>query len=205
MEQKLNEILMRSFEVFLKCGFKSVTMDDVAKSLRMSKKTLYQYVKDKNDLVYKVMEFGRDMDQTAIEMIRSSGYNAIDESYEISKFVLSKVKNMHPSLFFDLEKYYPEAWGIMEQHKEGYICDCVLRNLKKGISEGLYRNNLNAEFVATMHMHIMDMLFHMHSEHPEIKLGFDEMYVEMFRYHIRGIASDKGREYLKEKIKKELY
>lgn len=189
----------------MKYGVKSVTMDDVAKNLRMSKKTLYQYVSDKKDLVKKVMEFGKNMDETAVTMICSGDGNAIDQNYEISKFVLSKVKNIHPSVFFDLEKYYPEAWEVMEGHKEDFIYGCILDNIKLGMKEGLYREDLHPELTALTYVHAIDMIFHMFAEHPEVKMSFEDMYLQSFRYHIRGIASEKGREYLKDKIKKEHY
>jgi AcrR family transcriptional regulator len=200
MEDKLQSILAQSFEVFLRYGFKSVTMDDVAKNLRISKKTLYKHVKDKNDLVYKVMDFGRGMEMCMIDEIRDKKLNAIDENFEISKFVLDKLNNIHPSIFFDLEKYYPEAWAIMVDHRENYVMTCVLKNLEQGIKEGWYREDIDAMIIARLHSTMMDVLFH-----PEQVPGhrFKEIYIEMFRYHIRGIASDKGRKYLVEKMKKE--
>lgn len=189
----------------MKYGVKSVTMDDIARNLGISKKTLYKYVKDKNDLVVKVMASSQQFDVMAIEAICGKKLNAIDENYEISKFVLQKLNGIHPSIFFDLEKYYPKAWQIFEEHKNSFIHQCVCNNIERGMEEGLYRSDIRPQLMSLLYVRMMDMLFRMYSEHPEMRMSLNDMYLEVFRYHIRGIASEKGLEYLKMKIKKEHY
>ncbi len=186
----------------MRYGIKSVTMDDVARNLGMSKKTLYKYVTDKRDLVKKVMMMGRQEDVRVISEVMSKNLNAIDENFEISKFVVEKVKNIHPSIFYDLEKYYSDAWKVFEEHKQEFIYDCVYQNLEKGMKEGLYRNDLNASIISKLYVSKMDDIWDTQL-FPPGEYRFDKVYMEMFRYHIRGIASDKGIEYLIEKVKKE--
>ena len=202
MDEKLKELLTKVGDIFMRYGIKSVTMDDLARQLGVSKKTLYKYVSDKRDLVNKTFENFLDEDKCMVDNISKKNLNAIDEVFEISENILANIKDIHPSIFFDLQKYYPEAWNIFQQHKHNFVFECVELNLKKGIGEGLYRDNMNCEIIAKSYVnHIHDIF------DPELfppgKYSYTDLYLELFRYHIRGIASPKGVEYLKEKIKKE--
>ncbi len=110
---KEQQIIADAIKVFMTYGIKSVTMDDVAKHLRMSKKTLYQYVSDKNDLVKKCLDRDCQVTEVLVKEVLSKGLNAIEENFEISKHIVEDLKNIHPSIFYDLEKYYPDAWNTM--------------------------------------------------------------------------------------------
>ncbi len=202
MEEKEREIVAAAGEVFMRLGIKSVNMDDVSRQLGISKKTLYKYVKDKNDLVYKSMQMHMEVEDCAIEDILSRNLNAIDENMEIMKFVVSMLKNVHPSVIFDMEKYHPVVCKEMFDNRHETIYECVLNNLKKGVEEGLYRNNLNVDVIAKIYINSTDAILDQSPIHIE-GISFSEKFKEYFRYHIRGIASDKGRAYLKEKYSKE--
>ncbi len=203
METKKQAILEKVAELFMRYGIKSVTMDDVAKALKMSKKTLYTFVSDKGDLVRQVMAGHCDLEMAACELIRENNLdNAMDELLEITKFVTAQIKNVHPSIHYDLEKYYPEAWGELEKHKLNYIYGTVVDNLNRGIEQGFYRENVNTAIIARLYVYKLDMFFD-----PEIfppkEYNFLEVYMEMMRYHIRGVASKKGLEYLEKKAPQE--
>lgn len=198
----MNELIERATETFMKFGIRSVTMDDLARNLRVSKKTLYQVASDKGDLVMKCMEYGNEQDQCAVLEIRSKELNAIDELYEISKMVSEHLKDVHPSIFYDLEKYYPEAWDAMHSFKHDYIYKCIHANLENGKEEGLYRVDANAHVIAMIYTRLIPDLLDPEAM-PEAKLSSAEIYLEFFRYHIRGIASQKGIDYLKKKVQEE--
>ena len=202
MENKSNELYIQVMGLFLQFGIKSLTMDDVARKLGISKKTLYKHVTDKNDLVTKVMEEGCNIEVDFIEKVSKAKLNAIDENFEISKFVKEKVTHMHPSIFYDMQKYHPKAWGVMESHRSNFIATWVEKNLKKGIKEGLFRKDLNVDVAKDLYLgHVENM---MTERFPSMKqYSFTEVYLELFRYHIRGIASEKGIKYLIEKVTKE--
>ena len=202
MEEKEKEIITRAGEIYMKYGLKSVTMDDMARQLSISKKTLYKYVSDKADLVKKVMSSFKEQDQQEVTLICQNAQNSIDEVFGISKKVVEILADTHPSIFYDLEKYYPEAWEIMCNHHDHFVMDCVKKNLDKGKEEGLYRSDLNTDIIAKVYTSRMDEIF---SEDlfPASQYNRAELYLELFRYHIRGIASPKGIEYLKEKVQKE--
>lgn len=177
-------------------------MDDVARELRISKKTLYQYVKDKNDLVCQTLTFHCKSEVTVSGEIISRNANAIDELIEISKYVSQQLKQVHPSIHYDLEKYYPDAWRIFTAHKMEHIYSCVAQNLEKGLKQGLYRTNINIPIIARIYISRIDAVFDS-LIFPQNKFKMTDVYSELLRYHIRGIASEKGIKYLAQRMKKE--
>ncbi len=200
MDDKFQEILMGSLNVFMKYGIRSVTMDDLARHLVVSKKTIYKYVSDKKELVLKGMEYHHELEVCAIEACLKQNSNAIDEMFEISKVIVDQLKNVHPSVMFDLQKYYPEAMKSFQEYKMTVVKDWVSSNMKRGIEQGLYRDDLNIPILTAVYLARMDDFFN-RELFPE-DIPFAEIYMETFRYHIRGLASEKGITYLQEKVKK---
>ena len=202
MEEKEQQIIDQASKVFMRLGIRSVNMDDIAQHLRISKKTLYQYVKDKNELVLRIVQLNCDHHRTSINSICEKGLNAIDENFEIARFIASQISQMHPSIHFDLQKYHAEAWDMLERTEKADIYRCVSANMNKGIKEGLYRDDLNIPVIAKIYIARFDAVFDT-VLFPEKEYDLQEVIWEMFRYHIRGIASDKGTKYLIKKVKKE--
>lgn len=202
MEEKKREFLKSATEVYLKYGIKSVTMDEMARQLGVSKKTIYQFASDKNDLVEQCLMLSHLEEDEAIQDIMKAHENAIDQLLGISKFIIAQLRKVHPSIFFDLAKYHPSAMKLMDNHKNTYVCGCIEQNLKTGIAQGFYRKNLSPSVISMMYVGMIDML--MNSEITEsFDLRLDEVYSEMIRYHIRGCASEKGINYLQEFTRKE--
>ncbi|TVR40607.1 MAG: TetR/AcrR family transcriptional regulator [Cryomorphaceae bacterium] len=195
-------IIQQVIGLFLKYGIKSLTMDDIARHLGVSKKTLYKYVSDKNDLVRRVVTLQSELEQQIIAKICERGLNAIDEIFEISRIVAELLGQMHPSVHYDLEKYHPEVWRSTFKHREDFVFNCVLENLNKGKKEGLYREDLNTGVIARLYIAKMDVLFD-GEMFPATQFNFREVYLEFFRYHIRGIASHQGLQYLIAKVQQE--
>jgi TetR/AcrR family transcriptional regulator, cholesterol catabolism regulator len=200
MNEDLKNILVKVRELYNKYGIKTITMDDVARELGMSKKTLYQFVSDKDDLVGKFIDFEIEIKQEEICNCFKSDLNAIEGLFEISLFVNRAMKDQNPATEYDLKKYYPHHFQkILKVRREG-MYKYILLNLQKGKEEGLYRDDLNEEIIAkfylsrTENIHFSD-LFTV-EEFTSIKL-----FVELLTYHIRGIASDKGIMVLENKIK----
>ena len=202
MEEKAVEIIQKSVSLFMKYGIKSVTMDDVAKELMISKKTLYKYFKNKNELVKATVEMDCGQDECIIDSIINKSENAIDQIIEIAKVMSVRLKDIHPSIIYDMQKYYPEAWIVFENHKKIFVFNEIEGNLKRGISEGFYRDNLNVEIIARLFSEKIDTVINGEIFPPE-QYNFSEVYLEMIRYHIRGIASDKGVQYLTKRIENE--
>ena len=202
MEEREDQIIDQSSKVFMRLGIRSVNMDDIAQHLRISKKTLYQFVKDKNDLVKRVVQHTCETHRSSINAICEKGLNAIDEQFEISRFISGQVGQMHPSIHFDLQKYHMEAWDLLQGTTQADIYRCLSQNMTKGIEEGLYRADLNIPVVARNYIARFDVGFD-GELFPQTEFNFHEVIWELFRYHIRGIASEKGLKYLEKKVKKE--
>ncbi len=200
MEQKEEQLLLQVDKLFMRCGIKSLTMDDIASELGISKKTLYLYCKDKEDLLIKSFSYHFKCEEDFQNAIVSKNLNAIDEIFEVSKHVTGMLKTMHPSVHYDLRKYYPEAWKIFSEYKKSFMLKCVADNMEKGKKEGLYRENLNIPIVARIHISRVDVVFD-GELFPANEFNFQEVFFELIRYHIRGIASPKGIEYFMDKIK----
>jgi len=200
VDDKFQQILIGALNVFMKYGIRSVTMDDLARHLGVSKKTIYKYVSDKKELVLKGMEYHHQLEVCAIDACVQQKLNAIDENFEISKVIVDQLKNVHPSVMYDIQKYYPEAMASFQEYKMTVVKDWVSSNMQRGIDQGLYRNDLNIPILTGVYLARMDDFFN-RDLYPE-EIPFADIYLETFRYHIRGLASEKGIEYLKEKVKK---
>lgn len=181
-------------------GIKSLTMDDIARHLGMSKKTLYLSFSDKSDLVSQGIQAHMDAEQRDLELIHAESDNAIEEMFLISQHVSQHLQSMHPSILFDMEKYYPAAFAQFNAYKLKVVMFCIARNIEDGIVQGYYRDNINIPIVSGMYVGRMDIIFDQ-KLFPASKYSPKDVYFEAIRYHIRGIASEKGMEYLKNKFK----
>ena len=202
MDENFKILLPQIVELFMRYGIRSMTMDDISRHLKISKKTLYQYVDDKNDLVVKVFQSVRFEDECEVKKVITAEQNAIDQMYEIVHMVSGKLQGIHPSIFYDLEKYHADAWRIFTDYKYTFIHQCISDNIKKGIKEGFYRKDLAIDIVVKIYLNNIDSLFN-NEAHPIKDFTPYKAYLELFRYHIHGIASEKGLEYLTKKLKKE--
>jgi AcrR family transcriptional regulator len=195
MNEKLDHLLKQAGEIFMRYGLKSVTMDDVCRELGISKKTLYQYVSDKNDLIAKVLDQDIQEDEKVICALQTSGLSAIDELLHIQKMVTEKVQHMHSSIIYDLKKYYPESWGRIIRHRNEFIVGCIEQNIIKGQLEGVFRTDIHAALIAKIYASRIEVSIDP-SLYSGLKITPAEVYAEAMRYHIRGIATEKGLKYL---------
>jgi AcrR family transcriptional regulator len=194
------ELVDRAKSVFMRYGIKSINMDDMARHLGISKKTLYQYFTDKEDLLKKSVALHCTNEDREIKEICHRGLNAIDEMLEIMHWVLNILRDIHPSVQYDLEKYHHAIYQAMKTTRDRAIFDCMVHNMRKGQREGLYRKDFNPEVICKIYISRLDDIFNP-STFPFGEFTLSELYKESFNYHIRGIASQKGLDYLREKLK----
>jgi AcrR family transcriptional regulator len=181
-------------------GIKSITMDDVSRELGVSKKTLYQFVTDKDDLVGKFIDNEIAIRQEEICKCFRTGLNAIDELFEISIFMNKILRNQNPATEYDLKKYYPEHYQkIVKTRREG-IYSYILTNLNNGKKEGLYRDDLNNEIIARLYLSRSESI-HVSDLFTIEEYTSHELFMELIKYHVRGIATQKGISVLEQKIK----
>jgi AcrR family transcriptional regulator len=200
MNEELKNILSKARDLYMKYGIKSITMDDVARELSISKKTLYQYVADKDDLVGKFIDNEIAIRQEEICKCFRIGLNAVEELFEISLFMNKMMRDQNPATDYDLKKYYPQHFQKTVNARREGVYNYILINLKKGIKEGLYRKEMNKEVIAKLYLWRIENsqiseLFSV-EEFSSIKL-----FVELLNYHVRGIATEKGIVELEKKIK----
>ena len=197
MEDKELHIIEKALRVFMRQGIKSVNMDDMSKALGISKKTLYLFVKDKEELVEKATDLFGQREIEAIKEISSQKVNAIDESLLIKKWVLSVIENVHPAVAFDLEKYYPSISKKMQENRRKVVYKSIYNNIIKGQKEGLYRKDISPDIVSRIYIGRMEMLLDQ-NVFPAQQFLMSDVYLESFHYHIRGIASEKGLKILEQ-------
>lgn len=185
------KILTVSLQLFFKYGIKHVTMDDIAKELGMSKKTIYQFYKEKDDLVTQLCEVEMLEHEKSFHQIHQSAKDPIHEIMLISIKMREMMQHVNPLFFIDLQKFYPSAYKRFQKFKEECAFKDVLSNIKKGLEIGVYRADMNAEFVARYRLAQIDML--MFGNYFSFdKISFTrahELSLEMFVY---GICTIKG-------------
>lgn len=191
MNEKLNGLLLQASDLFLRHGIKSLTMNDIAGKLGISKKTLYNYVSDKNDLVVKCIELHVNTNECEMHEACDISNNAVEELINFSQIAGEKMKIIHPSIFFDIQKYHPDAWSIIRNFEDNSILDLTKANLQKGIDQGLYRKEMNTNIIASLYVSIVQSIFNNTTKLQE-GISNADYYFEIFNYHIRGIANEKG-------------
>ncbi len=186
--------------MFLTLGFKSVTMDDIANELAISKKTIYTHFKNKTALVKAVTLGVFDTICHGIDCICDLQKDPIEELYEIKKLVMLHLKNERASPQFQLQKYYPQIYSELKMLHYSKMTQCTLRNLQRGVELGLYRENLDIDFVSRIYFIGVnglkdEQLFPLET-FDRVKLMED--YLE---YHLRGIVTKTGLQTLNKFIK----
>ena len=196
MEQKLVTILEGAIKLFTKYGLRSISMDELALSLGMSKKTLYQYVANKEDLVKKALEY--IIDRNSLNDFEDNpNLNAIDMLLQISHVVRVETVEMNPVVVFDLHKFYPVIYHDIFVKKRDMIYNQMFNNFKRGISEGIYREDVDIDMYARLYV---KNLMEIHD--PEfINASFTRIFNAMFDIQIRAIVNDKGLTYYEQKLK----
>lgn len=191
-----SKILNKSKELFFKLGVKSVTMDDLARELGISKKTLYKFFDNKSDLVNAVLLQHFDDDKKNVENVIKNADNAIEEIMMIAKNGMKQFRKLHPSSIYDLKKYYPKAWTIVEKFKSEYVHCSIIENLTRGKKQGYYRPEIHEDVIAKLYSNNIDLLVSP-SNFPATEYNFAELYKEFLIYHLHGIVTEKGYKYLK--------
>lgn len=186
------KILKGAEELFTRYGVRSISMDDIARHLAVSKKTLYQHFADKEDIVTMTCKAHLERNNKEFDKARDSASNAIEELANLSVCLKKNMENLNPSLLFDLQKYHPKAWSVWLDHKNKTIRESVERNVKQGISEGYYRPEVNAAVIAAMRLELVQLAFD-EDVFPKEKFRLTEVQMELFDHFVYGLVTEKGR------------
>lgn len=187
-KQAIVESALNQFKQF---GFKNVTVDDIARSSGISKKTLYEQFEDKDELVYESVRYMLDCKQCEFDEVMKGRYNAIEQLIQIITVMEELIQGMNRVCFQDLQRYYPKAYQYMEAYRKQKMLKDITDNLKQGIEEGLYRDDIAVDVIATFRMESAMMIFHS-VLYQNNKMDMLHVNKELFAHYMYGIATIKG-------------
>lgn len=199
MSELRDKILIGAESLFLRYGFKSITMDDVARELGVSKKTLYQFFVDKQDLVNQCVEhYLQHINGMCDSIVCRQDMDAVSIMLRITETMSAVIKQLNPSSMFDLKKYFKSAWDKLEIDRRSFIKDTIKQNLQLGINQGLYRKDLNLDITANIYVYLVGYLTNPDEQVADFDLRI--MHQELIKYHLRSICTPAGMSILEEKI-----
>ncbi|MFT6867230.1 MAG: AcrR family transcriptional regulator [Cyclobacteriaceae bacterium] len=186
-----DKILEGAEKLFFQYGVRSVSMDDVARELSVSKKTLYQYFTNKDELVVDVTELSLTKEKEQFKGISEDAENAINELFLLSACIRHTVNHINPALIYDLKKYHPEAWEKFQTYKYDFVRGTVMDNIRRGKSEGYYRSELNEEVLSILRVEGIQMIFDgVFSKITNI--SFAEIHMQLFDHFVYGLLTPEG-------------
>ncbi len=194
IDPKLLEILEKTIGLFYEFGIRNLNMDDISRSLGISKKTLYQYVKSKEDLIEKILYYDDMKRDIEMSKLLTDDLNAIEILLQVSLKVFEEMGRFDPKLKFELKKYYEPIFQQFMIRKQNHIFTQISKNIEKGITEGIYRNDVSVELVAGLYVRNLVMA-HNNDNCFNENITFDEVFQAMFENHIRAISTSEGIAY----------
>jgi TetR/AcrR family transcriptional regulator, cholesterol catabolism regulator len=204
METK-KRIQEKAHEMFMRYGIRSVSMDDIATQLGMSKKTIYQYYADKDELVNAVMDDEVHQTHMDCDFCKKNARDAVDEIFLTMEQIHEQFSQINPIVLYDVEKFHPVAYSKFKKMKEEYLQQVVAQNMKRGIKEDLYRADLNVETMSRYRVETMMVPFAMAASAPT-KFNLASVTQETMEHFLFGLATLKGYKlivkYKEEQIKK---
>ena len=194
-----DEILIKSEDLFLRYGIKSVSMDDIARQLGMSKKTLYQYFENKAALVESIGLMFLENERQLLQEVQTSATDAIHEMMLVGRHVLSHLRRLSPTTMYDLRKYYRDVWAQFETYNRENIYRCIRDNIERGKREGLYHKDANADIIAKLYVGKSMMIID-EEVFPMEKYPREKLFKQYIIYHIRGVALPRGLQLLQQHL-----
>lgn len=170
-------------------------MDDIAREMAISKKTIYQYFKDKNEIVCSVTERHLRKENEAIEALEAESENVIEYLVRLSKQLRRHMATVNPGVMEDLKKYFPEGWKIFMHYKRDIFLKSMIKILNKGMEEGYFRKDINPEMLGIMRVEQIQLAFDQNL-YPRSRFDFADVQIELLRHFIAGILTEKGRKLL---------
>jgi AcrR family transcriptional regulator len=199
MDEKTLHILEQVRRLYYRYGIKSVTMDDVAKHLCISKKTLYENFADKEDLVSHIVLLDHSNRNKFFQEIKNRNLNAIEELFEVYRMINTMFMDYNASMEYDIHKYYPELYTKVKGIRRKKIYDTMYNNMNKGKKEGLYRKELNSKIIARLLALRVENMYDNEIFTME-EIVSVKVFNEVFVYHLQGILNAKGRAFFEKKF-----
>lgn len=194
-----DKIINKATEMFLSYGFKTVTMDDIANEIAISKKTIYKYFDNKEHLVDATTMCVQETIDSLISSIMEKNYNAIEENFVIKSIFKDLFKNAKTSPMFQLKKYYPETYTKLMEREFCSFSECVKSNLQKGIEQKLYRSNIDIDMVMKLYFTLVFGAYESDMFGTDLK-DIVKIEIDILEYHTRAIATLYGYSILEKEL-----
>ena len=193
-------IVVTSTELFLTLGFKSVTMDDIAEEMKISKKTIYTFFANKEALVQSVVFSMYSYITTNLTQIRENASNPISELYEVKMFIMHQLKGEKTSPQHQLRKYYPNIHKELQKKQFDFMTKSVKKSLTKGVEMKLFRPSIDIDFISRMYFNGMVGIKNV-DMFPIEKYSPEQLMENYLDYHLRAIVTKDGMKLLSSYIK----
>lgn len=192
----LEKILDASQRLFMNYGVKSISMDDIASDIGVSKKTIYKHFCTKDRLIHITLTHFLKKEKKTVARIHEQSLNALEEIILIGRHIIKMARNLKPTLVFDLKKYHTKNWQLIEEHHTEFIREITTENLHRGIREGLFRSDIKPEVIARLYV-AKSLLIANDTNFTALKLGLDDLFKEHLLYHLYGVLSEEGLKLVK--------
>lgn len=192
MEVK-DKIVEKAAELYMQFGIRTVTMDDIARDLSISKKTIYQYFKDKRELVNTICSTHLQLEAQRFEGTSVESDNSVHELILVSKCLRESMQEMKVNIMNELKKFYPEAWTMYSDFKSGVMKESIMKVIRRGQSEGYFRADLDPELIAIMRMEQVES-FLMSNLYPKDQYSLYDVQMQLFDHFIHGLFTIEGHQ-----------
>jgi len=186
-----NSIIEQASKLFLQLGFKSVTMDDLAVSMGVSKKTLYIHFENKHQLVSEVANSIFEKVTQDIIDIKRKAANPIVELHHVKMEAMKYIRNEKSSPIYQLQKYYPKIYDELRRKEYQYLGEMVKTSLQLGVDSGLFRNEIDVEFISRLYLNGMRGIRDIEM-FPIEKFKIETLFENYLDYHLRALVTQKG-------------
>jgi TetR/AcrR family transcriptional regulator, cholesterol catabolism regulator len=190
MEQK-DRIQQKAHDLFMQFGLRSVSMDDIAAALGMSKKTIYQFFSDKDDLVDVVVDEELKQTQQDCMFCKSKSANAVEELFLTMQQIHDQLQNMNPMVLYDMQKFHPAAYEKFRKHKNEFLFKMIRNNIERGVKEELYRPEINIDVICKFRLEAMMIPFNI-AVFPPGKYNLADVTQETMEHFLYGLTTLKG-------------
>ena len=184
-------ILAEAERLFWKYGVRSVTMEDIARQLGISKKTIYQHFADKEQILFQVIQDKMTRDQSEMECMVIETDNPIEEILGVLNVIRKNADQVSPNLLMDIKRFYPQAFTLFRQFKEGKVIGSILENIQKGIAQGIYRDDVNPAILARLRVEEIELAFN-NDLFPTAQYSMHDIQAELIHHFVRGMLTEKG-------------
>ncbi|MBK8698747.1 MAG: TetR/AcrR family transcriptional regulator [Saprospiraceae bacterium] len=189
--------MQKAEDLYRKIGFRAITMDELSSQLGISKKTIYQFFEDKDALVDAIMENQISITQQDCAICHEMATNAIDEIFITMEMITQDFQDLNPIVIHDLHKFHPNTFEKFSRHKNEFIYEIIRKNIERGISEGLYRPDLDIDVLTRLRLGTMMLAFNQ-DVFPSDRYNLIRITSVLMEHFLHGIVTEEGYRLIKE-------